>query len=182
MKHPTKKTPRKRDFLLYQLLIVSLIILGTSIFPSLVFPDSESVGFSVELREWLILEVSTPSEELRSESVSDCSVAATLDMKNSVTSIRVLLSVAQDQVVFLKVQALGDLLDPQGNIFPVSNVAWLSHGDGFINGVLDKNQSQTMARWTGPGSHQGTVQYQYMKTPDKGKGYAQTVTYCLTML
>jgi hypothetical protein len=182
MKKQTKKTEknRKKPFLL--LPIVFSIIFVTSIFHSLAFPHSENVKFSVELREWLILEVSTPSEELRSEGAPECSIATTLDMKNSVTNIQVLLSVAQDQVVYLKVQALGDLFDPQGNIFPVSNVAWLSLGDGFVNGALDKNQSQTMACWTGPGSHQGTVQYQYLKPPDKGKGYVQTVTYCLTML
>jgi len=184
MKHPTKKEDRekKRSFLLYQLLSVLLIILATSIFPSLVFSDSDPVRFSVELREWLILEVSTPSGELRSEGASDCSISTTLDMKNSVTNVRVLLSVAQNQVVYLKVRALGDLVDPQGNIFPVSNVAWLSFDNGFVSGVLDKDQSQTMACWTGPGRHQGTVQYKYLKTPDKGKGYSQTITYCLTLL
>jgi hypothetical protein len=184
MKHPTKKIDRerKKSFLLYRLLSVLLIILVTSISSSLAFPDSENLGFSVELREWLILEVSTPSEELRCEDASDCSISTTLDMKNSVTNIRVLLSVDKNQVVYLKVRALGDLIDPQGNIFPVSNVAWLSLGNGFVSGVLDKDQSQTMACWKGPGRHQGTVQYQYLKTPDKGKGYFQTITYCLTML
>lgn len=184
MEHQTKKTDRKakRPPLSNILLIVSSIILITSIFHTQVFAQSDSLGFSVELREWLILEVSTPSEVLRSEGVSDCSIATTLDMENSVINIRVLLSVAQDQVVLLKVQALGDLTDPQGNIFPASKVAWMSLGDGFVNGVLDKNQSQTMASWTGPGTHQGTVQYKFLKTPIQGKGYSQTVTYCLTML
>lgn len=184
MAHQTKKAERerKRPSFLNILLIVSSIILVTSLSPSQAFSYSENVGFSVELKEWLILEVSTPSERLRSEDASDCSIATTLDMENSVTNIRVLLSVAQDQVVHLKVRALGDLVDSRGNIFPVSNVAWMSLGDGFVNGFLDKNQSQTMACWTGPGRHQGTVQYQFLKPPDKGKGYSQTVIYCLTML
>ena len=184
IKHQKKKAggKAKKPSLLNIIMIVSSIIFVTSIFSSQAFSRSENLGFSVELRQWLILEVSTPFEELRSEGTSECNIATTLNKKNSVVNIRVLLSVAQNQTVHLRVQALGDLVDPMGNIFPVSNVAWLSQGDGFVDGVLDKSQSQTMASWIGPGKHQGSVRYQFLRTPERGEGYSQTVTYCLTML
>jgi len=142
--------------------------------------DSQEVSFSVNLKEWLILEVSTPSGVIKGEGTSSARVSSELNINQNPVDIRVLLCVSQNQEVKLRVHALGDLNDSQGNTFPVSKVSWKSTGEGFRNGRLDKDYAQIMGVWRGPGYHRGEVNYYYNQAPKKQGGYSQTVIYTLT--
>lgn len=136
----------------------------------------------MELQEWLILEVSTPREELEAQGSSHCSAAVKLDTGSTEVQIRALLSVKKNQEVQLRVQALGDLLSPEGRTIPISHVTWTSSGEGFRDGVLNNHVSQIMARWTGPGLHVGTIRYAMnLEAPEVNENFSQTVKYSLIM-
>ena len=163
------------------LLVIFIFILATSVFQIYASYRTESTGFAVELKEWLILEVSTPEGIYRSEGSSECSVTTKLNPENYIVEIDVLLSIAHNQTVHLRVRALDDLVNSKGKTFPVSNIAWRGMGVGFIDGVLDKHESRIMATWTGPGRYHGTVSYHFIKPPEQGEEYTQTVRYWLMM-
>ena len=141
---------------------------------------TNTLGVSVELQEWLVLEVSTPREELTAQGSFNCSAAVRLDTGSTEVQIRALLSVKKNQEVQLRVQALGDLLSPEGGTIPISHVTWTSSGEGFHNGVLTNHVSQIMARWTGPGLYVGTIRYN-LDAPEMSENFSQTVTYSLIM-
>lgn len=142
---------------------------------------SQQVSFSVTLREWLVLEVRTPSKILYSKGNSRVSVSSELKMDNNPVDIRVLLCVPRNQEVHLRVQALGDLRDYKGRTYPISKVGWKSRGEGFRDGKLEKNSPQIMGMWKGPGYHEGTVNYYYFQDPEEGEDYSQTLIYSLIM-
>ena len=141
--------------------------------------SSSSVAFSVELREWFVLEVSTPSEVVKSEGASEASVTSALNLEDNLVQIRAFASVAKNQVVELRVQALGDLMGSLREIIPISDIAWEGFGEGFLNGCLNKNGSEIMARWVGPGFHQGAVRYFYLKGMAPKGDYSQKIIYSL---
>ena len=159
------------------LLVIIIFILITSVFKIYASHRNESTGFVVELKEWLILEVNTPDGTYKSQGASERSVATSLNMENNIVKINVLLSIAPNQTVHLRVRALGDLVNSKGKIFPVSNVAWRGMGVGFFDGVLDKDESRIMASWKGQGRYHGTVSYHFIRPPEQGEAYTQTVIY-----
>jgi hypothetical protein len=141
--------------------------------------SSSSVAFSVELREWFVLEVSTSSEVVKSEGAAEASVTSSLNLDDNLVQIRAFASVAKNQVVELRVQALGDLMNSHGETLQASDIAWGGSGDGFLNGCLNKNGSEIMARWVGPGFHQGAVRYFYLKGVAPKGDYSQRIIYSL---
>jgi len=141
--------------------------------------DSKNLVVSVELREWLMLEVSTSSEHLKSEGTSSCSVAGTLNVEDNPVNIRALVCVPKNQVVQLHVQALGDLLGQGGETIPISNVAWRSIGTGFSDGILGKGTPQVMASWIGPGFYNGSINYFFLDNLNPKESYSQTIIYSL---
>jgi hypothetical protein len=132
-------------------------LIGESQSGNIDFPNS--TGFTVDLKEWFVLEVSTDSETLASYGNSMADVASTLRLEENPVQIRAHVSVARGRTVELRVQALGDLISPQGNTLPVSQIAWRGSGNGFFSGSLSNSEPVVIARWVGSGLRQGSVQY-----------------------
>ncbi len=153
---------------------------GLSQSGSMDFPHS--VGFSVDLKEWFVLEISADSETSTSQGNSMASVSSTLKLEDSPIQIRAFVSVVRNQTIELRVQAQGDLVDSQGNILPVSEIALKSAGDGFHSGSLSKSQPTLIARWVGSGFRQGTVQYYALNGQPQTGDFRQTVIYSLSAI
>jgi hypothetical protein len=141
-----------------------------------------SVGFSVDLMEWFVLEISADSETSTSQGNSMASVSSTVRLENNPVQIRAFVSVVRNQTVELRAQALGDLTDSQGNILPISEIALKSAGEGFCSGSLNKSQPTLIARWVGSGFRQGTVQYCALNGQHPTGDYTQTVIYSLSAI
>ncbi len=163
--------------------ILAFIIIGLIGFTSSLsaLSNQQNIGITVKLREWLILEVFTPSQTLRSAGEASAQITTNLQLEDNPIHIRVVLSVPHDQVVQLRVQANGDLFNSKGEIFPISNIAWHASGQGFQDGILSKSSSQIMATWVGPGIYEGIVNYYLLKSIPHSKDFTQTVTYSLVM-
>lgn len=146
------------------------------------FDSPGSAGFSVELKEWFVLEISADSEMSASQDNSMATVASELKLEDSHVHIRAFVSVVQNQTIELRVQALGDLIDSRGNVFPVAKIALKSAGDGFQSGGLSKSQPTVIARWVGSGFRQGTVQYCALDGQAQKGDFAQTVIYSLSAI
>jgi len=141
-----------------------------------------SVGLSVDLKEWFVLEISTDSETSTSQGNSMAGVSSTFKLEDGPIQIRAFVSVVGSQTIELRVQALGDLVDSQGNIFPVSEIALKSAGEGFHSGSLSKSQPTMIARWVGSGFRQGTVQYYALNGQAQTGDFKQTVIYSLSAI
>jgi len=147
--------------------------LGWSQSPSL--EDSGSVSFSVTLREWYILEVSSAEETLTAEGASGVNLVSSLNAEGRPVRIRVFASVSENQALELRAQTLGD-------IRAISEVSWEGTGEGFQNGRFQPSGSAVLARWTGSGYHEGTIRY---SAPNNGhfKGeLSRKVVYSLSAL
>ncbi len=162
-------------------ILVALIIAMSVSLHVYAFSDQQSIRVAVEIKEFMMLEVSTPYQKLMNSGQSGAQVTTVLRMEDNPVHIRAILCVPQDQMVQLRIQAHGDMTDSRGNTFPISNVGWEASGQGFRNGLLAKESPQIMAAWIGPGMFQGTVNYYFLKSPDRYGNYSQTVTYSLAI-
>ena len=144
------------------------------------FPSS--AGFTIDLKEWFVLEVSTGTEILASQGNSMADTGSIVRLEGHPIQIRAYVSVAPGQSVELRVQALGDLVGPQGDILPVSAIAFRGSGDGFQSGSLSKSQPALIARWVGAGLRQGTVHYYSMGGKAQIGDLTQKVVYSLSAI
>lgn len=144
------------------------------------FPSS--AGFTIDLMEWFVLEVSAGAEMSVSQDNSMATVTSELKLENRPVQIRAFVSVVQNQTIELRVQALGDLVSPVGDALPVSSIAWRGSGDGFLSGSLSKSQPTVIARWVGSGFRQGTVQFYALDGQAQTGDFAQTVIYSLSAI
>jgi hypothetical protein len=62
---------------------------------------------------------------------------------------------------------------------PISNITWTSTGDGFQNGTMSKTTPQTVGRWTGAGSHSGTLSFSLQLTNQNSAEYTSSGTFTL---
>jgi len=163
--------------------LLILLLIGSIVFITKLnaISSSESVKLSVEIKEFLLLEIFTPSQTLTNCGQSSAQVTTNFNIDDNPVNIRVILSVPRNQEVQLRVQTYGDLINSQGETFPISNVAWQASGAGFNDGILSKDSPQIMASWTGQGFYQGTINYFYVKSPSSPGDYTQTITYNLVI-
>lgn len=174
----------KKRISLYTSFVFILAVFITTVSVSLdLYANSnqQNLTVSVKIKEFMMLEVSTPSQKIMDSGRFGAQVTTVVRMEDNPVQIRAVLCVPHNQVVQLRVQAHGDMIDSRGNTFPISNVGWKASGQGFRNGLLSKESPQIMAAWIGPGMFQGTVSYYFLKTPDRYENYSQTVTYSLVI-
>jgi hypothetical protein len=82
--------------------------------------------------------------------------------------------------VTLTLLAANDLTSGSDSI-AISNVTWTATGTGFVAGTMNKTTAQSVASWTGPGSHSGTVSFALANSWDYKTGsYSVGATYTLT--
>jgi len=79
---------------------------------------SGAVSFSVNLREWFVLEVQTPDVHMESSGAAGAGVTTTMSPDGIPARIKALAVVAHNQTVELKVQVFGDLVGPLGRNAP----------------------------------------------------------------
>jgi len=143
----------------------------------------KTIGFTVELKEWVILEVLTPSQYIKSAGNVSTQTTVSLNMRDNITHIiRVFLSIPRNKTVHLRIKAHGDLINSNNEILPISNIAWHAEGEGFQDGILDKNSPQIMATWNKSGFYQGLVTYYWVKSSPPSGDFTQTITYTLVVL
>ena len=152
-------------------------LIGLSQSGSLDIPGS--AGFSVDLKEWLALEISTGSEVSTTQGSLMAGAISTFKLDDSPIQARAFISMARNQAIELRVQALGDPVDSQGNILPDLEIALKGAGEGFQSGILRKSEPIVIARWIGPGFRQGTIQYDVLNDQVQPGDFAQTVIYSL---
>ena len=140
---------------------------------------SGAVSFSVNLREWFVLEVQTPDVHMESSGAAGAGVTTTMSPDGIPARIKALAVVAHNQTVELKVQVFGDLVGPSGETLPLSDVTWAGSGEGFLSGRFTPAGSAVLARWMGPGFHEGTVQYFSPQANETGRKYVQRIVYSL---
>lgn len=141
--------------------------------------ESSSVSLSVNLKEWFVLEVRTPEAVLETAGTNGTNVTATMSPDGAPALVKALTSVAGNQVVELRVQVFGDLVGPTGERLSLSEVSWEGKGEGFSSGRFTSMGDGILARWTGPGFHEGSVRYFSPKTEDTGVKYTQRIVYSL---
>jgi len=141
--------------------------------------DSSTMSFSVDLKEWFVLEVQTPEAVLKSDGANGANLTATMSPDGIPALVKALTVVASNQAVELRVQVFGDLVGPSGETLPLSEVAWEGAGDGFLSGQFTSMGSGVLARWTGPGFHEGSVRYYSPKTDLSETKYTQRIVYSL---
>ena len=142
----------------------------------------ESLSFTVNLKEWFVLEVQTSEAKTEASGAKGATVTTTMSPDGIPSRIKALTVVANNQAVELRVQVFGDLVGPLGETLPLSDVAWEGTGDGFLSGRFNSTGSAVLARWSGPGYHEGSVQYFAPKTDSTSKKYVQRVVYSLNSI
>ena len=155
------------------------ILTGTSLAMSPATTESSPVSFSVNLKEWFILEVQTPEAILKAEGPAGANVTATMSPDGIPALVKALTVVAGNQAVELRVQVFGDLVGPSGETLPLSDVSWEGSGDGFLSGRFTSIGGGVLARWTGPGYHEGSVRYFSSKADLSETKYSQRIVYSL---
>lgn len=155
------------------------ILTGTSLAMSPATSKSSTMSFSVDLKEWFVLEVQTPDAVLESSGAAGANVAATMSPDGIPALVKALTVVANNQAVELRVQVFGDLVGPSGETLPLSEVAWEGAGDGFQSGQFNSTGNGVLAHWVGPGFHEGSVRYFSPKTDLSQKKYTQRIVYSL---
>ncbi|MGB9835387.1 MAG: hypothetical protein ACPLRX_01450 [Candidatus Saccharicenans sp.] len=118
---------------------------------------SARAHFSVEIKEWLVLELSTPGMTVSRTDSNQAAVVTEVEAGQPV-EIKALLSMAPGKDVLLKGIIYGAETDSQDEL-----LQWT--GEGEINGLgwLRLNQEFTIAAWAGPGLKQGRL---ILKAPD----------------
>lgn len=179
---------RTKDKLFKYAIEAASLALFLAIFSGLGWPqstsleDSGSMSFSVTLREWFILEVSTAEESLTSEGASGVNLVSTLNAEGRPVRIRAFASVSKNQAFELRVQTWGDLKNSLGETLAISDLAWEGTGEGFVSGRFQPSGSAVLARWAGSGFHEGTVRY-FTPKNDRLKGdLSQRAVYSLAAL
>ncbi len=148
-------------------LIKSLINkkVGKNIFPAVlifiilaggVFADTSVSGtFSVELREWLVLEINTGIQTGADRGSGSVSVVAEIK-KGQPVIIRALLSAGRSRTVILK----GKIQKVQQDVNNQSQgLFWSGEGDLSGKGVVHFNQETTFAVWIGQGYKAGSLNF-----------------------
>jgi hypothetical protein len=172
----------KRDIARYKAASLTLflaILTGTGWAVSPATSESNAMSFTVNLREWFVLEVQTSEANLESSGATGANVTATMSPDGIPARIKALTVVANSRAVELRVQVFGDLVGPSGETLPLSEVSWAGAGDGFQSGQFTSSGSAVLASWVGPGYHEGTVQYFSPKTNATGGKYVQRIVYSL---
>jgi hypothetical protein len=142
----------------------------------------DAVSFTVNLKEWFVLEVQTSEAKTEASGPTGAMVTTTLSPDGIPARIKALTVVPTTQAVELRVQVFGDLVGPSGETLSLSDVAWEGAGDGFSSGRFTSTGSAVLARWMGPGFREGTVQYFSPKLDVASKKYVQRVVYSLNSI
>jgi len=175
-----KKSTKKRLILYLFVFLTFLLSLKIQL---RALSNVKTIGFTVELKEWVILEVLTPSQYIKSAGNASAQTTVPLNMEDNTTHIiRVFLSIPRDKTVHLRVKAHGDLINSKNEILPISNIAWKAKGEGFNDGILSKNIPKVMATWTRSGIYEGIVNYYWVNSPSLPQNFTQIITYTLTII
>ncbi len=74
----------------------------------------------------------------------------------------------------------GDFLSGSDSI-AISNLIWTSGSSGFVGGTMNSTTPQNVGSWTGPGTRNGTLNFQLANSWNRVPGsYQAIVTYTLT--
>ena len=185
IKGPTKKMIKKKDIArntAASLALFLAIVTGTGLAVSPAETESSTMSFSVNLKEWFVLEVQTPEAVLKSEGEKGANVTATMSADGIPALVKALTAVAGNQAVELRIQVFGDLVGPSGETLPLSDVSWEGNGDGFLSGRFTSMGNGVLARWSGPGFHEGSVRYFSPKADFSETKYTQRIVYSLTAI
>jgi hypothetical protein len=157
-----------------------ILILGSSYIPNIF--SQAIIGVNVNIRPVIMLEVFTPSQNIKSAGNASALLTTPLNINENPIYIRVRLAVSKNQIIQLRVQANGDLINTKGEIIPISNVAWHAQGQGFQDGILSKESPQVIATFVGPGFYEGIINYYWVNPPPLPHNFTQIITYTLTVV
>jgi hypothetical protein len=160
--------------------LLSMILIASLYIPSIF--SQAIIGVNVNIKPVLMLEVFTPSQIFRSAGQTGVLLITPLNIEENPIHIRVRLVIPKGQIVQLRVEVNGDLINSKGEIFPISNVGWHAKGPGFQNGILNKNSPQIIATWTKSGFYEGIINYYWVKPPSLPQDFTQLITYTLVSL
>ncbi|MGQ9579249.1 MAG: hypothetical protein ACUVWQ_11585 [Candidatus Aminicenantales bacterium] len=115
--------------------------------------DSQSNGtFSVELKEWLILEIDSAGNQIIDRGQKTASLQAEITVGQPII-VRALISAGHLKTVVLKGRVHSDNLDEEG----VKFLLWSGQGDLDGGGLITLNHEETFITWQGQGLKTGIL-------------------------
>jgi hypothetical protein len=132
-------------------LATSLLIIF-SVFSWLRADATVAGGFSLEIKEWLILEIDPGAQKMASRGNDNTSLMAEITSGRPV-EIRALVSIEREKTAVLRSTVLANV----ENALEESQVEWVGQGDIRGQGQMRLNQETVLAIWQGPGIRKGSI-------------------------
>ncbi|MBC7361637.1 MAG: hypothetical protein H5U06_05055 [Candidatus Aminicenantes bacterium] len=137
-----------------------------SVFSGLMADSTATASFSVELKEWLVLEINSGASKM--EGRGNNSAFLTTDIvSGEPVEIRALLSVAPGRTVTLRGTIFTQ--NPTGSDQP-QIIEWIGQGDLSGRGQVRLNQETIFATWQGSGLKNGSIVF-YNKDKNTGSNW-----------
>jgi len=128
--------------------------------------DSIAVaGFSVELKEWLVLEINSGPARIAARG-NNSAFLATEIISGQPVEIRALLSVASGRTVTLR----GTIFAQNQTGSDQPQIEWIGDGDVSGRGQVTLNQETIFATWQGSGLKNGSIVF-YNKDKNTGSNW-----------
>jgi len=137
-----------------------------SVFSWLIADATATASFSVELKEWLVLEINSGAARIESHGNSSAFLTTEI-VSGQPVEIRALLSVAPGRTVTLRGTIFAQ--NPTASDQPQPQIEWIGEGDVSGRGQVRLNQETILATWQGSGLKKGSIVfYDIDKNNDSG--------------
>jgi len=167
---------KKRINIMKKFLFITLVVFFQN---QTLLSQNTDVSMTVEIKQRLCIHILNSSGDFSSNGQYSSSLTTPLKLDDGSVRIMIFYCVPKNQVVRLQVIPHGDLEDGRGHIYPINKVSWTALGSGFRDGILNKNEPQTMGEWSGTSRVFGTINYHFNDPPDNKDIFTQFITYSL---
>jgi len=138
-----------------------------SVFSWLMADATATASFSVELKEWLVLEINSGAARIESHGNSSAFLTTEI-VSGQPVEIRALLSVAPGRTVTLRGTIFAQ--NPTASDQPQPQIEWIGEGDVSGRGQVRLNQEIILATWQGSGLKNGSIVF-YNKDKNTGSNW-----------
>jgi|GEM_PF-2476570 len=109
-------------------------------------------GFSLEIKEWLILEIDSGAQKMAARGNDNTSLIAEI-ISGRPVEIRAMISVEREKTVVLR----GTVLANVENALEESQIEWVGQGEIRGKGQVRLNQETVFGIWQGSGTRRGRI-------------------------